>query len=379
VKGEYSIDFNQTSATLVMTDKTVIQATTQGILNQVWLNIVSPPQLAGKTLKAMYSPAPNGPEVRWLELAFGDMGADAPSSIVDAMSNAKDLVLWLSQCLSPACEFHLSNVNLFGDSKMSGPTQDYCNAFGQNCSYCISHHLCGWCSQAVTYQDGSLGNQCAGFNPDSPKQPFTCSGSYSTEMCLAGYVCNTSTSDYQCTPAPAGDGVPLAQCQASCKAPIQNYRCDNATKQCVEDKNGSAQSLCEAYCSVQPHGNTPTNLEGMWRGLEIRNGYTVGEFDFVFNNTSLTLIANGAVIYTANVQQQGPLLALTIESGPAAGKTVLVMYQFVGDALLNMATFAFGQPAGLIPASFDESMSTAGETEYVMAKCLNDSACHFST
>jgi hypothetical protein len=360
-RGEVSILFNTTTATLVLQNKNVIQANTQSIPNQVWLMITSPAGMAGHVLKAVYSAAPNGPETRWLELAFGPLDGDAPASFAEAMTESKDNALWLSECLTPTCQFHLSNTGLLGST---GPTDDYCHAYGDNCTYCLSHQFCGWCSQNVQYQDGTTGNQCAGFNPNAPKQPFTCSGSYSTEQCSVGYQCQNNS----CVLAPPGDGVPLAQCQQSCKAPAPGYRCDNATKQCVPDKNGGDQNLCASYCNVPPHGNTPTILNGTWRGVEIRNGYTVGEFDLIFNATTVTLVANGNIVYSATVQQQGPMLSLTILTGPEAGKVVLVMFQFVSDAIFSMATFAFGEPSGLIPATFDEAMKTNGETEFVMCK-----------
>ena len=373
-KGEYSILFNTSTATFVNPDKTTIYANVQSIAQEVWLVITSPSTLAGHIMKGVYKPNPNGPEVRWLELAFGALDADAPDSYLAAMTNPADKALWLSQCLTPACVFHLSNTqSLF---ERPGPSGDYCHDYGDNCTYCISHKYCGWCSTAVQYQDGTTGNQCAGFNPNTTKQPFTCTGSYSTEICTVGYQCNGTTGT--CDMAQPGDGVPMAQCMTGCVAPMQGYRCDNVTKTCIPDKSGGAKDLCAAYCQVTPQPGPPSIIVGTWRGLEIKKGYTVGEFDLVFNASTVTLIANGVVKFVATVQSQGPMLNLTITQGLDVGKTLLVMYQFVGAQIFNMATMAFGQPDGLIPATFDESMGTPGETEFVMAKCLDPTTCNFS-
>ena len=190
---------------------------------------------------------------------------------------------------------------------------------------------------------------------------------------------STAAGDKNCTLAPPGDGVPLAQCQASCQNPAQNYRCDNATKQCVVDPKGGSQAQCQSYCPVKPSPTpiTPTILVGQWRGIEIKNGYTVGEFDLTFNKSSVTLTANGVIEWVADVSTQGPMLSLKVTQGANLGATILVMFQYAGDQFFNMATYAFGQPSGLIPATFDESMTTKGETEYVMAKCATPQSCSF--
>ena len=101
------------------------------------------------------------------------------------------------------------------------------------------------------------------------------------------------------------------------------------------------------------------------------------EFDLTFNESSVTLYANGARVFVANVSTQGPLLSLTITQGANLGSTILVLFQYAGDQFFNFATYAFGQPSGLIPATFDEAMTTSGETEYVMAKCATPQSCSF--
>lgn len=379
--GEYSMLFTESNATLVLPNKQTIFGTTQSYLNQVWITIVTSPipNSVGKVLKATWRDAPNGPETRWMEFAMGSIGGPCPPSVREAMIDKTAGVIWASQCLTPSCKFHLSNAVQFGMSrrfKLSANAKsegtDYCSSFGQNCSYCLSHKYCGWCSQNVQYEDGTTGTRCAGFNPDTTKQPFVCMGQYSTEMCLPGYVCNNDA--HQCVPTDPGNGMPLKDCLASCQPPAKKFRCNNSTGSCDEDPNGGDLGLCQAYCGVTPTNSTPTILVGLWRGLEIRNGYVVGEFDMKFDTNSVTLYnaQTNAVVFTATVQQQGPILLLTLTSGPDSGKKMNVLYQFVQDDLLSMATFAFGVPNGLIPATFDESMHTPPETEHVMSKCNTD-------
>jgi hypothetical protein len=48
----------------------------------------------------------------------------------------------------------------------------------------------------------------------------------------------------------------------------------------------------------------------------------------IFNNSSVTLYANGVMVFVANVSTQGPLLSLMITQGANLGSTILVLFQY---------------------------------------------------
>eukprot|EP01059_Diplonema_ambulator_P004411 TRINITY_DN14109_c0_g1_i1.p2 TRINITY_DN14109_c0_g1~~TRINITY_DN14109_c0_g1_i1.p2 ORF type:complete len:122 (+),score=25.47 TRINITY_DN14109_c0_g1_i1:31-396(+) len=96
---------------------------------------------------------------------------------------------------------------------------DPCTTIG-DCLSCVdSPHNCGWCSTKVIYDNGQVGTQCVG--PQSGN-PFTCLGIYSTEECIAGYVCDEAT--YKCTMTNPGAGTTLQECLQQCIAPAPQNR-----------------------------------------------------------------------------------------------------------------------------------------------------------
>eukprot|EP00756_Hemistasia_phaeocysticola_P039992 Hpha_TRINITY_DN16842_c2_g1::TRINITY_DN16842_c2_g1_i1::g.150151::m.150151 len=134
-----------------------------------------------------------------------------------------------------------------------------------DCTSCVnSVNDCGWCSTKVIYEDGTVGAQCV-----SPKSgdPFTCSGIYSTEECLTGYVCNNAT--YECELGKAGEGASKAECLAECVAPAppgpppppgSGYTCETSTGKCKAAGIGKGvpKDACEAACvAPTPPGPTP--------------------------------------------------------------------------------------------------------------------------
>eukprot|EP00759_Apiculatamorpha_spiralis_P035409 PhF_6_TR36184/c1_g1_i3/m.52724 len=125
-------------------------------------------------------------------------------------------------------------------------------ALHYNCSSCAAINSCGWCSEPVTYPDGTHGPNCAG---PSSSSPFTCNGIYSTNQCLQGYVCDQGSG--ACRLAAPGQGVPFDKCNAACTVgpSAQVYGCLNGSTSCVVVPPGTpgsgSREQCEITC-VQP-------------------------------------------------------------------------------------------------------------------------------
>lgn len=131
------------------------------------------------------------------------------------------------------------------------PNPDPCAMYTE-CNECLNHAGCGWCSEAVTYDNGTKGSQCAG--PSAGK--FTCDAVYSTEHCLPGYRCDHIDNGTQCTKLPPGQGhMTLHNCNSQCAGPVHPvYLCDPTDRSCslvpAGTPGSTSKDLCETNCTV---------------------------------------------------------------------------------------------------------------------------------
>lgn len=137
---------------------------------------------------------------------------------------------------------------------------DHCSPF-LTCPKCVAQPLCGWCSEDVVYPGNITGPQCAGFNANG-SAPFACNGIYSTEQCVAGYVCNET--DFTCVLGQEGQGNTKSACEANCTNEGQVYLCNKTVKKCYEVPRGtpgsSSYAVCEAACTIpssHPSSSSP--------------------------------------------------------------------------------------------------------------------------
>jgi hypothetical protein len=65
------------------------------------------------------------------------------------------------------------------------------------------------------------------------------------------------------------------------------YHCNLETYQCELSPSGIPHDLCTEYCT--PGNYTPIGLIGVWRGLQINTGFTMGEWQLQFNGSDLTM------------------------------------------------------------------------------------------
>jgi len=388
---------------------------------QLWVNITSPDSLAGKFLKAYsLTPTPNpGAETNYMTAVWGAPGQDPPPLDTAMAGGNGAFVTYNADCLSQACVFtmpvdsirefdehlfhHLhaerrlskkhKELHLIAKQEKAGllPRRevneklmivDHCSQYSQNCSYCLSHEFCGWCSQNVTYSDGTQGTQCAGFNSFNNSAPFQCDGRYSTTNCDPGYVCNQF--NQTCQPTSPGNGFPLNVCELICKPtpsptpPPEQYYCnttDNTCYKCNTKDNacpgGMPLPQCEDACTQHKKGPNAATI-GSWRGFQIKQGYKTGEYELVINNVTATFYKAEQQVWQAEADSFGSNLQLfEITSGQWAGKTLSAIIQFSQQSeILSFMTIAFSAPNGAVPQQFDDGMTTAGMDEYIFAMCL---------
>ena len=157
-----------------------------GIKAQVWLAFSSG-SAAGKVMKGKFDERVSGgeaPETQNVFLGFGKpdsvKAATAPETPDAVMAGSGMTAYVLSKCMPgrPNCQFspqawaELSNHLELQQQVATTPSAvgvqyrrlegaDKCNAHS-TCTSCVADLSCGWCSQPVTYVDGSPGAQCAG-------------------------------------------------------------------------------------------------------------------------------------------------------------------------------------------------------------------------
>jgi len=222
----------------------------------------------------------------------------------------------------------------------------------------------------VKYQDGSPGFQCAGFGPNNTTNPFVCVGTYSTDKCLQGYNCSTATK--QCVLTDPGNGMPQEQCQSTCFP--KTYTCSPINVSCVEtpaNQGGIPLSVCQAQCKSS--NNTPTDLMGNWRGLEISGGYIKNEYRLAVNSTyALVYFPNGTLYYAGTVSQVQDYVVIT-----GTNTKIFALYQTEIGPVTKWMTIASSRPGGPPPVTFDDAMASPSAQEFVFESCIDSSICNF--
>jgi len=206
------------------------------------------------------------------------------------------------------------------------------------CAPCIQQPTCGWCSTNVIYVDGTVGKNCAGFNPDSSKKPFVCNGAFSSDNC------------------------PIAP---------TTYECEPRSRRCIESRPGFGVDFqtCNTTCNrpLPPAQNiTPPALQGFWRGLQIQRGYVVAEFTALFGSTNAQIARDNNILIAGDVQSVEDQVWIATERGLLKGK-----WQIGNGPATRSIGLAFGLPGGEVPFDFGEAMTREGYSEFWFSACLN--------
>lgn len=267
---------------------------------------------------------------------------------------------------------------------MGTASANQCSTF-TNCADCLnpadSSLDCGWCSpDPVVFGNGTKATQCI----DHTSSGWRCNNLYSHDGCLAGYVCDTTAG--QCKMAEPGEGDTLENCEASCsKDPIpeDTYECDEETFMCVVSAGKYENKTCSDACADE----TPSELIGLWRGLNVQQGFTVGSYVANFTETEMAWGPLGEPrAYVADVAIVAPQTLRLIITAPASD---------AGD--VRIATFGNpGYPTGpetqgiaiaiqrpeskqAPPSNVLDAMGDNNYDVFVMVKCTPwGSGCDFS-
>jgi len=142
-----------------------------------------------------------------------------------------------------------------------------------------------------------------------------------------------------CVPAPPGGGQPKDQCQKACV----------------------------------PHNDTPVNLIGDYRGLEISKGYIKGEWDASFTTDAVTIWNPSGAVWAKGLVQTF-LGQLWINEGAKGIRKGLTAQITTPEVLV--LTLGLGAPGANIPPTLDSAMEN--DTVFVLMRCLNAAICKFN-
>jgi len=131
---------------------------------------------------------------------------------------------------------------------------------------------------------------------------------------------------------------------------------------------------CNLTCNVIP--DVPVILRGRkFRGLQIQNGYIVGEYTVKFSTTNATLTDTKGIQLVAIVSQTGQYMVLNLASN---GGKIFTIWQIAQDAVVDYLSWSWGQLNGQAPSSFDSSMVAQGQLSYVFDGCSSlSTVCNF--
>eukprot|EP00756_Hemistasia_phaeocysticola_P039997 Hpha_TRINITY_DN16842_c2_g1::TRINITY_DN16842_c2_g1_i15::g.150204::m.150204 len=363
--GEYDLNFaDDNTLTLVSDSAVVLKGDVKTAADHTILISVTEGAAKGKTVKAIYEAEGPGAETTYGEIAFGAPGADAPLSISKAMTASGATVIAMSKCLSQSCKFTMEFSGVAAGRKAQTLVYDPCLSHGTSCQDCLAAApYCGWCSQKVTYGDGSQGTQCAGTALGI--DPFTCDGSYSTSKCPGPTP----------PPSPPTPAPPSGHTPAPVPPTDYKFQCNFTSLQCVTGGRQTKED-CSNFCK-QPQPGPPAELLGYWRGYQIVNEYAPGEVGLRFTSSVTSAFRSGKKVWDAHVQTYGGVyMRFDIVSGDQSGKTFQVEYQKVLLDQVTGITMAWSAPDGAMPKDFDEAMKAPLNSD-VYFRCSGPS-CQFT-
>lgn len=178
-------------------------------------------------------------------------------------------------------------------------------------------------------------------------------------------------------------------CERNCHAP-DFAKCNFTTGQCI--KCNSSDPDCrytEAQCDVFCHKSA---AQGVFRGIQINKGFTVGEWDFsFFSDGHVAFELHGtSVKYEATFNERGSAsegtsMVFTILEAPAGGPLDvstgdILSGLFITDPgqnrIVNYMYLGLGK-SGSAASTFDQAMT--GGFEFVLTSCQDKAPCDFSS
>ena len=245
-------------------------------------------------------------------------------------------------------------------SKCGGICELSSDCVTSTCPYCNSHGQCQ--SQpspclltCVTNSDcSSECSTCFAISPHPGKCGSNCGDvCTSSDQCLGGGDCST------CKNGRCGGALPPPSARYTCQIVSGQPTCVNVST------DGYPKSICDSICGVQPSGNTPGGLVGSWLGINIKKGYTKGEWVFEFSDKQLIAREYGSIKYSATVSMLGPGLFFRTNNSNNTAIWGIAASTSGSDA--TILTIAMSPPGGDLPIDFTEPMLD-GSGVFVLVK-----------
>lgn len=219
------------------------------------------------------------------------------------------------------------------------------------------------------------------------------------------YYCNWANNTCMVAGKDSPDPQPKEKCEEICKKPVY-AKCNLTSQKCEECTQGPADPTCTntmdwcqaaasaGYCKPKK----PTDLKGVWRGIEISQGFKRGEWDISFSDDASSMVlqyfdtkveqkwhAKVEVSTVPNLEAGVAALTLTFTEAPPAGNLLGVSTGTKAVALFQVAdgyqrlfkvmNFAVAK-AGAKPNSFDTAMTEGNE--FVLVGCMHADNCDFT-
>jgi len=113
--------------------------------------------------------------------------------------------------------------------------------------------------------------------------------------------------------------------------------------------------------------DVPIDLIGTWRGIEVREGFVVGEWRAEITDNQVAIVNPSGSLSIGTTFVVGQFLVLDFHQGPLKGK-ITTIWQLSFSPVTRNLVWAWGQPGGQAPASFQEGMKKPN-TVFVMVAC----------
>jgi len=177
-------------------------------------------------------------------------------------------------------------------------------------------------------------------------------------------------------------GIPrLEWCAEQCEV---SYTCDEDAKTCNVTQGGGGafknKTTCDASCPTKPTPIVPQELIGVWRGLELHNGFERGEWTANVTLHHFTLFTPELKVYLSGDASHrklshgkaGETGELWINS--TKGTLIGMVKMIYGDGQLNpelgYVTLGVSEVAPAVPIdSYDKGMTTTTDKVFGLSKC----------
>jgi hypothetical protein len=185
-------------------------------------------------------------------------------------------------------------------------------------------------------------------------------------------------------------GIPKKEwCDEQCAV---SYTCDEEAKTCNASSTGGGQytnkTQCDSNCPAKPTPIVPQELIGVWRGLELHNGFERGEWTANVSEKTFTLYDPKMKVYVSGNSSHRKLshgkagitgeLWINSTEGTLSGMVKMIYGDSQLDPELSYVSLGVSEvaPSTVIDA-YDTGMTTKTDKVFGLTKCAGDTNCKF--